>query len=196
VKIGIVTGSSRSASESSRIGQWFKNEILTRENVEVEYVDLHETPMSFNPDVVWSGQDANTNDIKSRLSQCDGFVVITPEWGGMASPATMNMFIFMGSAVFADKPVYAVGVSDGRGGLRPITQMRSYAFKNTYACFIPEWLVVSDSKNNLLGGDADTENYVAGRAKYGVTTLIAYTEALSTVRSKNIRDLKNYEYGM
>lgn len=196
MKIGILSGSNRADSQSMRIAQWFAGELTSRENVEIELVDLHEQPMSYIPDEIWSGQDQNFNDIKTRLTGCDGFVLVSPEWGGMASPAIKGAMIFLGSAVFADKPAYLVGVSDGRGGLRPVLEMRSFGFKNNYVCYIPEWLIVSDCKNHLLGGGQDNDDYVAKRGKYGVTTLLAYAEALQSVRNKNIRDLGAFEYGM
>jgi hypothetical protein len=106
-----------------------------------------------------------------------------------------NAMIFLGSSVFADKPAYLVGVSDGRGGLRPVLDMRSFGFKNSYVCYIPEWLIVTESKTHF-NGENETSDYVVGRARYGLDTLMAYAEALAIVRSKGIRDLETYTFGM
>jgi hypothetical protein len=74
--------------------------------------------------------------------------------------------------------------------------LKGYGYKNSYACFIPEWLIVSECVDKLVVGDKDAADYTAGRAKYGMTMLLKYAEALATVRAANIRDLKTYEYGM
>jgi azobenzene reductase len=195
MKIGIIVGSNRASSESRRIAEWFYKELHARD-IETELVDFHDTPISFVPEEIWDGLDENFNAIKSRLIDCDGFVLVTPEWGGSASPVMKNAMIFLGSSVFADKPAYLVGVSDGRGGLRPILDMRSFGFKNSYVCYIPEWLVVTECKTHFQLNEENSDDYIVGRAKYGITTLLTYSTALATVRAQGIRDLDSYAFGM
>jgi chromate reductase len=196
VKIGILAGSSRANSESARIGAWFASEINGRDGLSAQLVDFHETPISFVPEEIWGGQDANFNAMKSSLVDCDAFVVIAPEWGGAASPVIRNALLFLGSAVFADKPVYLVGISSGRGGLRPILEIRSFSYKNNYACYIPEWLVVTECDKHFTGDAADDNDYLVKRARYGIDTLVAYANALNTMRTAHPRDLETYQFGM
>jgi NAD(P)H-dependent FMN reductase len=196
MKIGVLAGSNRAASESGRIARWFAHEIDGRDGIESELVDFHDTPISFVPEEIWGGHDANFNAIKTALAQCDAFVVIAPEWGGAASPVIRNALLFLGSAVFADKPVYLVGVATGRGGLRPILEIRSFSYKNNYACYIPEWLVASECDKHFTGDSADDDDYLVKRARYGLDTLVAYATALKTVRAAHPRDLETYKFGM
>lgn len=191
MKIGVISGSNRSRSESARIAQWFMQHLSSLGH-HAEMVDASKEKISYEPEVLWANDDPVFTAIRDRLQPLDGYVVVAPEWGGAASPVIMNLFLHLGAQVFADKPVYVVGVSSTRGGQRPVTQLRSYAYKNSYAVFLPEWLVVQECETAFQSED----EYVVQRAIYGVEHLLAYAEALQPVRTKNLRDYERFQYGM
>lgn len=92
------------------------------------------------------------------------------------------------------KPPLAVGVSASRGGAYPITQLRSYAYKNSHVCWIPDHLII----RNL---DAERDPFPEGShesrfALYCLKLLDAYATALKTVRQSGVVDHDEYPYGM
>jgi NAD(P)H-dependent FMN reductase len=198
--IGIIIGSHRAESESTKIGKYLEN--LLKQNhsdVDTAVVDLRLNPLPLWSEDMWSGENNDTKDIWAKVSGpligCDAFIVISPEWGGMASSGLKNFFLYAGgSDLLAFKPGYLVTVSSGRGGAYPVAELRMSSYKNTFINYLPEHLIIRDCEN-VFNKPLDNE-YLHKRAEYGLNLLVDFADAFKQVRNSGTIDLKNYPYGM
>ena len=198
--IGIIVGSHREESQSTKIGKYLEN--LLKKNhsdVETAVVDLRLNPLPLWSEDMWSGDNNDVKETWAKVSKplkgCDAFIVISPEWGGMASSGLKNFFLYAGgSDLLAFKPAYLVTVSSGRGGAYPVAELRMSSYKNTFINYLPEHLIVRDCEN-VFNSPNDNE-YLHKRAEYGLGLLVEFSKAFAHVRESGQVDLENYPYGM
>ena len=138
--------------------------------------------------------------VSATLSRSDGFVVVVPEWSGMAPPGLKNLFLLCdGTFELADKPALLVGVSSGSGGASPLAELRMSSYKNTRICYIPEQVIVRDVET-LFDGDAFVESPEAKRLEaqlvHALGLLLSYAEALTLVRNSGVRDVVGFQWNM
>jgi hypothetical protein len=92
-----------------------------------------------------------------------------------------------------------VGVSSGRGGVYPISQMRLMGYKNNHYVISPESLIVQDVKN-VMNNSNEPENkgdeYIRDRAKYAIKILAEYAKSLKLVRDSGVIDFDTYPNGL
>ncbi|MBU3655301.1 MAG: NAD(P)H-dependent oxidoreductase, partial [Alphaproteobacteria bacterium] len=120
MRLTIVTGSHRLNSESLKVGHYLVQRWsqLNPDSAN-SLIDLAQTPLP-----LWDGQhqDASTDSGKAWnamvpvLQSADAFVIVVPEWGGMAPAALKNFFLFASSAELGHKPALLVSVSAGISG--------------------------------------------------------------------------------
>ena len=200
MKIAIIVGSHRAESESTKVGKYLEALIKTNHpEVETALVDLRLNPLPLWSEDMWSDENNDTKEtwekVSGPLKDCDAFVVISPEWGGMASSGLKNLFLYAGgSDLFAFKPAYLVTVSSGRGGAYPVAELRMSSYKNTFINYLPEHLIVRDCEN-VFNAPNDNE-YLHDRAVYGLGVLVEFGKAFKEVRDSGVIDLENYPYGM
>ena len=200
MKIGIIIGSHRAESQSTKVGRYL--EALLKENysdVQTAVVDLRLNPLPLWSEDMWSGDNNDVKETWAKVSEplqgCDAFIVISPEWGGMASSGLKNFFLYVGgSDLLAFKPAYLVTVSSSRGGAYPVAELRMSSYKNTFLNYLPEHLIVRDCEN-VFNTPNDNE-YLHKRAEYGLGLLVEFSKAFAEVRESGKVDLKNYPYGM
>src|SRR6516164_9165919 len=108
MKLAIIAGRQRPRSQSAKVGR-FIDSLLAAEfdGVETFFHDLGECPLAWceeeepkpeeleNP--VWLA-------LSRELKTCDGIVVVTPEWGGMAPAALKNFFLWCNAQELSHKP--------------------------------------------------------------------------------------------
>lgn len=131
---------------------------------------------------------------KQRLKATDGLIFIAPEYAGMVPPKLMNFLLLCSGAEVGHKPALAVGVSASRGGAYPITQLRSYGYKNNHLCWLPDHLIlrqVEEGKNPFSEG-----SYELKYALYTLKLLDQYATALKTVRDSGVIDHEVFPFGM
>ena len=196
----IIQGSNRENSESSRVASFVSqnlNKIITKETIDI--IDLNSMPLPlFNgkPEI----ENPNFIAIKNTLEQSDGFVLITPEWGGMASIAVKNLLQTFRNNQFGHKPALIISVSSGRGGAFPVAELRLNSFKNNHLCFIPEQVIIRDVNNLVLKYDdqelGKTEIFIRNRIDYCLKVLVEYTKALILVRNSGVIDFEKFGNGM
>ena len=196
----VISGSSRSGSQSLKVAKWFESKLKDLSH-EATVLDLQEVNLPLAHEDIWSEIDNNEAAIavREKLEQADGFVMVTPEWNGMAGPALKNLFHYV-KMTMAYKPAYLVAVSGYRGGAYPIAELRMNSAKNTYINYIPEHLIVrgaDDLMNDLDENSGDeSDQYVKKRGLYGLGLLIEFSKALKEVRSSNALDFDTYNTGM
>ena len=204
MKIGIISGSHRTDSQSAKIAHYL-NKLLAETHADVEtwVYDLGKAPLPMWDEALFSGGEhwAPLNELKAQCSETDGFVVIAPEWHGMVPAAVKNFFLVMGNGgELAHKPGLLVSLSVLTGGANAISELRMSSYKNSRICYIPEQLVV----RNVLGvfnedaesNNAEEHDYFVDRGKYALNQLIEYAKALRLVRDSGAGDLTPYPNGM
>ena len=72
----------------------------------------------------------------------------------------------------------------------PIAELRSFSYKNTKICWIPEHVIIRKVKDFF----PDTDDRLNSRIDYSCKMLVEYSKALKPLR--NIADLKTFKNGM
>lgn len=195
MKIAVIAGSHTNLPETYRISLVVKEE-LEKKGIEVFHYSLHDKPLPMWSEDAWDeNSDLSKNhlgSLQSEIDSCDGYVIMTPEWGGMATPGIKNFMLLCGSFKF--KPAYLIGVSASRGGAYPIAELRMSSYKNNQIMYLPEHLIVRDCEN-MFNGKAD-DSYLRKRLDYGLNLLIKHAELLAPLQDSGVIDLENYPYGM
>lgn len=200
MKITIISGSGRTNSQSRKVADWLADALKSKD-VTADVIDLaDEKDLPLLHEEVWGDiMGSPAQNIQAKLKDADGYIVITPEWAGMASPALKNFFLYVGKAM-ADKPALLVGVSAPNGGMYPITELRISSFKNSRIVYLPEHLVVRHVEQVMNApepaGDNQDDAYIQERAHYALGVLVEYAKALKPVRSSKAIDYERYTNGM
>lgn len=192
MNIAIISASTRANSQSINVSNLIKRQLQDRE-VKVEVIDLHELRL---PVFDASGEGdwvEQMNEVKKLLENSDGFVFVSPEWGGMMAPGLHNFFYYLEQEL-ADKPVYLVGVSAGRGGRYPLLNMRQMGYKNRHFVVIPESIFFDHVTENLVEGELRND-HIYKRLSYGLNTLLEYAKALTQVRKSGVLDYEQFNNG-
>jgi NAD(P)H-dependent FMN reductase len=200
MKITIISGSGRTNSQSRKVADWLAA-ALTARDVTADVIDLaDEKGLPLLHEEVWGdvmGKPAQ--DIQAKLINADGYIVVTPEWAGMASPALKNFFLYVGKAM-ADKPALLVGVSSTLGGQYPTAELRTTSHKNTRIVYIPEQLIVRHAEQMMNAPEPAADNkddkFIQDRAHYDLGVLLAYAEAMKPLQGNKAIDYEAHPHGM
>lgn len=203
LKVSIIVGSHRPQSQSAKVGHFLRRLFLRGgSGREACLTDLAETPLPFFDEGAWSGAQEWTRTwepLSQELERSDGLILVTPEWGGMATPALKNFLLLCSNGAVRHRPVLIVSVSSSRGGTYPIAELRMASGKNSHLCFIPEHIIVRQVKQVLNDDEApasDEDAYLRGRLVYAMNMLIEYSRALRQVRSSPVMREQRFRYGM
>lgn len=192
MNICILSTSSRANSESRNVSDLIQGK-LRKQDVTATVIDLYELALPIY-DATGEGEwKDRLQPVLKTLEDSDGLVFVSPEWDGMMSAALHNFFHYLKHEI-ADKPVYLVGVSAGRGGRYPLLQMRQMGYKNKHFVVIPESIFFDQVNENLVAGELKNE-HIEKRLHYGLSTLVEYTKALKQVRSSGVLDYETFPNG-
>jgi NAD(P)H-dependent FMN reductase len=200
MKIVIVSGSGRTESQSLKVANWLAAE-LDSQGAETSVLELaREDYLPMLHTEVWGdvmGEPAQR--LQAKLSEADGYVIVTPEWAGMPSPAVKNFFLYVGKSM-ADKPALLVGVSSTYGGQYPTAELRTTSHKNTRIVYIPEQLIVRHAEKVMNSPQATADDnedaYIQTRARYDLGVLLAYAETMKPLRGHKAIDYQTHPNGM
>jgi NAD(P)H-dependent FMN reductase len=204
MKYGIIIGSHRKKSQSTKVGKFVANHLKKVDKTAKTYVlDLAGNPLPFWDEDRWkSGSKINKQwaPYSHQLKGCDAFVIVSPEWSGMVPAGLKNFFLHCDTNELAHKPALIVTVSAGRGGSYPVAELRMSSYKNTHICYIPEHVIVQNVKDVLNDTKLDESNkadaYIKKRLEYSLKVLREYGKAFSKISNNKVLDYKNYPYGM
>jgi NAD(P)H-dependent FMN reductase len=202
----IISASQRSQSQSAKVAQY-----LAATSDSFTYISHIELCKQQLP--MWDGEQSSKEDqnsdwqsINSQLQTADALILITPEWGGTASPLLKNFLMMAEAEVIGHKPVLLVSVVNGISGAYPIAELRMNAFSNNKLVAIPDHLIIRNVEEILNRHDIETKQItsrdksIRHRIGYSLHTLFHYSQALKSLR-ENLQ-LNNYEnehlypYGM
>lgn len=193
----LISGSQRPDGQTRRVVDYLAGRMKGLLGATTSVLDLSGQRLPLWDSRDWSADPVWTA-ISAALRKADGFVVATPEWGGMASPALKNFFLFCGGGELAHKPALLVAVSASAGGSYPVAELRMSSSKNTQVCYIPDQIIVRHAAKMLAGSEpaSSEDRRLRERIDYSLRVLECYAGALRAVRGAGVIDLQTYPYGM
>jgi NAD(P)H-dependent FMN reductase len=197
MKLTLISGSTRPGSQSLKVARYLDQRINTLFPEDEPYiVDLQSIRIPLQPD----DSSPEWDYIKGEhIELADGYVIISPEWHGMAAPGIKNFFVHVGKTALAHKPVLLVAVSSGRGGAYPIAELRMSSSKNTRAVYLPDHLIIRDVDNVLndtVNTNHPSDQWYRDYADYCLRLTREYAMALAAMRRHGSVDLERYPNGM
>ncbi|QYJ85418.1 NAD(P)H-dependent oxidoreductase [Shewanella mesophila] len=201
MNILIVSSSQRTPSQSAKVASYIAKHCPQFQSV--SHIELCNFRLPF-----WDGDRASPallnsdwHDISAQIKQADALVLITPEWGGMASPLLKNFLLLCDGQDTAHKPALLIAVSGGISGAYPIAELKMNALKNNKLVPIPDHLIIRNSESVLLQGEQDQrEQQLRGRIDYSIHMLHQYSIALKIIRDNHQTQpypkQQEYSYGM
>lgn len=193
-----MSGSARPSSESIRVAAWLERQLKQKRD-ETVVVDLAEAYVPENTDALSDKESEETRlfqPTKHYLNWCDGFIVVSPEWNGMA-PGKLIAFMQAVGRSLAHKPGLIVTTSKTRGGAYPASILRGFSTKNSHILWIPEQLIIRNNRDMLKKTpETDDDIYIQKRAEYVLDILGYYTETLTPGRQKLSDGLADFPNGM
>jgi len=187
MKISIISASHRKESESERIANLIGSKIKSNKSS----INLFNLDLSFSNLPLWSPDKKNGSgiwgehwkNISNELKQSDGFIFVVPEYGGMATPNSKNIFLLCGDGELAHKPGLIVSVSSGNGGAYPIADLRSFSYKNTHIMWIPENIIIRNVQEYNPGNHGNSiPEWLDNRIDYTLEILLAYSLNMRPLR--------------
>ena len=205
MKIGIICGSHRQPSQSEKVARWIERALLAEGHCDETWLyTLADNPLPLWDEGIWNGDEdwkARMAPLAEELESCDGFVVVSPEWHGMAPAGLKNFFlIFTGGGEVAHKPALIVTVSAADGGSYPVAELRMSSYKNNRICYLPEHLIVryveTVFNENPEDNTDSAQEYFEERLSYCMRLLREYALAFRGIRASGAASLENYTSGM
>lgn len=200
----ILSGSHRQNSQSQKVSNWLMGHLDAKNSTaQVECVSLAGNPFPFWDESAWNPSSELAQQmapVKQKFADADGLIIVAPEWAGMAPAGVKNLLLFLTSKELAHKPCLLVGVSSGRGGTYPITDLRNSGYKNNRMLYIPDHLILRDVEkimnDDSIDGVDESDKINKDRALYCLDILEAYTQSLKPMRDKGGLLRKEYPFGM
>lgn len=205
MKIAVISGSSRPQSQSLKISNWLVEKLKTLDT-EPQLIDLYAFLLPTEVDLLNFKNEPKVQEawapIAAILEPSDGFVVVSPEWNGMAPPALMNFFAFASESTkpLAHKPGHMVTLSSASGGAYAAAQLRVFGPKNNHFFYTPELTIIRNCEKVFNSSQPEPGNnadeYLQTRALHGLKIFLDYAHALKTMRETTKLDLLKYPNGM
>ncbi len=203
MKIGLIVGSHRKYSQSGKIAAFCSDVLRNRLDVSPWTLDLGQNPLPMWDEDLAEGAShwAGFGHLAEQLSSSDAFVIVSPEWHGMVTPALKNFFLlWSGTDELAHKPALACAVSSGDGGAYVINELRTSSYKNSRLCWLPEHLIARQVRkicnDDLSDNDREKHQRFAERCHHSLRLLTAYARALQSVRSEGFVEDTKFPNGM
>lgn len=127
LRLAVIIGSTREGRFGETVARWFLDRAQQRDDVEVDLIDLRDTPLPVVQQAgpVGAGVYASpeVRAFAGRIGAADGFVVVTPEYNH-GYPASLKLAIDSVYPEWKAKPVGFVSYGGVSGGLRAVEQLR------------------------------------------------------------------------
>ena len=199
MKISIISASHRINSQSKKISSFIKDNLFKMDSeIDINILDLAEdglplwSPEKKDGKGIWG---ETWRSISSNLDASDGFILVVPEYGGMATPASKNIFLLCGNGEFSHKPGLIVSISSGNGGAYPISELRSSSYKNTHIMWIPENIIIRNVEEFNPGKHGkNIPEWLDNRIDYVLKLFLTYASNMKPIRE--IVNRKDFGNGM
>lgn len=208
MKITIISGSQRhkTNSQSMKVARYMEHVLVNAYSIkdkDVEIISLSDKPYPLWDEGIWDGEQAwhdALSPIAEKILASHAFVIIAPEYHGMAPAALKNFLLMHNRHQLGHKPALLVGVSSSDGGAYPVAELRMNSAKNNRLCYIPEQLVIRNVESILndkeSDNNADANRYFKDRIHYALGVLEQYSVALKAVRESGVTVTENFNNGM
>jgi len=188
-RISIIAGSQRPGSESAKVGQ-FISKAIDQLGSAADFIDVGANPLPlWDENLGKKGDQWDPTWTKARktLQGADGLVIISPEWGGMASPALKNLLLLASPKELGYKPALLISVTSGRSGSYPISELRSSGYKNNKILYLPDHVIIRDVEHvlNTPPGEtpsSDGDKLIRSRLHFSLEVLLLFTRSLAPLR--------------
>ncbi len=199
MKLFLVCGSHNENSQSIKVTHFLSERAKKKGFDQIFVLDLAKNPLPlWTPDFeTYSAGNISYPSLLQEVKSSEAFIVLTPEWNGMATPGIKNFFLYFSNPALFHKPALIVTVSAGHGGAYPVIELRSSGYKNTKLCYIPEHVIVRDAEDvlNDITPCSKADIFIRKRIDFCLLVLREYGEALLKVRSAQV-DYEEFLYGM
>lgn len=206
MKITIISGSQRHPknSQSLKVANYISSALLKDKLCdETHIISMADQPYPLWDESIWEGNEAwkeRLEPINEELVSSDAFVIIVPEYHGMAPAAIKNFLLMHNKNQIGHKPALLVGVSSSDGGAYSVAEMRMNSSKNNRLCYIPDQLIIRHVES-ILNADDDKNNpnsdkYFRERIAFSLRVLRAYALALKPIRESGVTDHEMFRNGM
>lgn len=205
MKIGIISGSHRPPSQSIKVARYIETALKQQGLCDDTWLyDLAGNPLPLWDEGVWEGAEQwreILTPLSDELKFCDAFVVVSPEWHGMA-PAGLKNFFLMWTAggELAHKPALIVTVSVADGGSFPVAELRMSSYKNSRICYLPEHLIIryvdTVFNDDPAQNKPSAQEYFEDRLTYCLEMLREYALAFRQIRASGKASVQKYTSGM
>ena len=202
MKLLIVSASQRIDSQSAKVAKYLAGAASGYQDVSHLELCRYELPFWDGEDHSLDTPDSAWTMIKHKLRRADAFILITPEWGGMATPILKNFLLMCDQQDTGHKPAMLVSVVSGISGAYPIAELRMNALKNNKLVAVPDHLIIRNVNDvlNLDEQPTTRETHLRNRIDYSLHMLHQYAGALGLVRSQHLAEpfpkQQEYGYGM
>ena len=206
----IISASQRTQSQSAKVAEYLANN--SGQFSSVRHIELckQRLPMWDGEEMSKQQDDSDWLAINVQLQAMDALILITPEWGGTASPLLKNLLMMAQATDIGHKPVLLVSVVNGISGAYPIAELRMNAFSNNKLVAIPDHLIIRNVEeilNTINKDDQQKDEAITRRDKsmrhrigYSLHTLLHYSQAMKSLRETLQGNSYNnehlYPYGM
>jgi len=214
MKITVINGSQRHAenSQSLKVANYLLDELIKGKICdEAHLISMTDKPYPLWDEAIWDGDQEwkkLISPVSDELVSSDAFIIIVPEYHGMAPAALKNFLLMHNKDEIGHKPALLVGVSSSDGGAYSVAEMRMNSAKNNRLCYIPEQLIIrnvesvlnSESQDGNSGSeidsDLDSDSYFKERITFALEVLKQYAIALKSVRDSGATDNDKFRNGM
>ncbi|NQZ27455.1 MAG: NAD(P)H-dependent oxidoreductase [Colwellia sp.] len=206
----IISASQRTQSQSAKVAEYLADN--SGQFSSVRHIELckQRLPMWDGEEMSKQQDDSDWLAINVQLQAMDALILITPEWGGTASPLLKNLLMMAQATDIGHKPVLLVSVVNGISGAYPIAELRMNAFSNNKLVAIPDHLIIRNVEeilNTINKDDQQKDEAITRRDKsmrhrigYSLHTLLHYSQAMKSLREtlqgNTYNDEHLYPYGM
>lgn len=123
LRVAVVIGSVREGRFGPTAAAWFVARARARPDLEVDVVDLVDTPMPDRLGQIEGEQGRRLAAVSPRLAAADAFVIVTAEYN-KSFPAALKDLLDWHFTEWQAKPVGFVSYGGVSGGLRAVEQLR------------------------------------------------------------------------
>ncbi|ALO33335.1 NADPH-dependent FMN reductase [Colwellia sp. MT41] len=200
----IISASQRTQSQSAKVANYLADN--SSQFSAVQHIELckQRLPLWDGEEISKQQDDSDWLAINAQLQTMDALILITPEWGGTASPLLKNLLMMAQAADIGHKPVLLVSVVNGISGAYPIAELRMNAFSNNKLVAIPDHLIIRNVEEilNTINEHNQQEDHaitrrdksIRHRIGYSLHTLFYYSQAMKILRETLQGNTYNNEY--
>lgn len=194
MRVAIISGGHTAGSQSARVADYLRGRLMALPFCGDMQVGLHD--LGAEPLPLWHpGASELTTQQANLYSEAEAYILVSPEYHGMASPAIKNWFFWVRQAWLEHKPALLVGVSGGQGGVYPVMELRAHTSKNFRLCYLPDHLVIQRVQHQFPV-KGDIAEPLGRRIDYCLRLLATYTKGFVQMRSELPERPKACTFGM